>query len=129
MRPGGSRYLVPAAALLVTFIAGGLLFFAVFALTDSDDEDVPFEAVTVTAAPPTATSVAQPPTASPTPAATLDACAVGERVAYREHPDPRADRHSHRSAGSDAATLGSRARKLRGQLACRRHNPRRPGCG
>lgn len=69
MRPRGSRYLVPAVALLVTFVAGGLLFFAVFALTDSD-EDVPFEAVTVTAVPPTATSAALPPTGSPTTAAT-----------------------------------------------------------
>jgi hypothetical protein len=66
MRPEASRYLVPVAALFVTFVAGGLLFFTVFTLTDSSDEGVAFEA----AATVTSTPTPSPTTELPSPAAT-----------------------------------------------------------
>ncbi len=75
MRPGVPRYLVPVAALLVTFIAGGLLFFAVFALTDSGDDDVDFDAITGIAASPSSSSVPMT-TTSTSPAAAVTSTAM-----------------------------------------------------
>lgn len=68
-----ARYLVPVVALLVTFLAGGALFFVIVAVNPSEDDSsaaLPLATPAVTGTPVTTTPAAGTSTESPAPSPT-----------------------------------------------------------